>query len=500
MLDVLRSGQRWLIWFVVIGIGGVFVFFLGLQGPLRGAAGGTIVQVGPYQYGIREFERARAQSLEDVRRRLGDDFDSEALGPTLDQMAARTLVDRALLAMEAQEFGLSVSKEEIERLVLADPGFKDEGGRFDLERFEDFAEYEYGSQNAFIEDRRQALLAFKMIRLLNSQPRVSEGEARTALKRQLESVRIAFVALGDEEPDPDAIDDEAVAKAIAERGDELRALYDQRSKEFNAGESVRARHILFSLGSGEEESVEQAALEKAKQTLERIRAGEDFADLARELSEDVGSKEQGGDLGFFERGQMVKAFEEAAFALEPGTVSEPIRSPFGYHLIKVEERREPMHRTFEEVQEELARDLVGRDLVAAAAREKAKQLSEAVRSGKSLEDAARDMELTLERSGFLTRRPDGFVPGLGAVPDLMATAFSMEPGESSPRIFELDELVALVEVLERKPAPEGSLEEQVEPLRRQLLQAKRNAWTDTWVNARREQLVASGDLLVDLPE
>ena len=193
MLRILRSGQRWLIWFVVIGIGGVFVFFLGLQGPLQAGTGGTLVRVGPYQFGVREFERTRSRRVASLEQRLGDQFDARALADTLDQMAARELVDRALLSLEAEALGLTVSKEEIEANVLADPGFRDEGGRFNLEGFEDYAEYEYGSQTAFIEDRRQALLSMKMIRLLTGQPRVSEGEVRDAVSSQLDSVRIAFV-------------------------------------------------------------------------------------------------------------------------------------------------------------------------------------------------------------------------------------------------------------------------------------------------------------------
>lgn len=505
MLRMLRGGQRWLIWFVVIGIGGVFVFFLGLQGPLQGSTGSTIVSVGPHRFGVREFERVRRRQVANLQERLGDEFDARALAPTLDQMAARELVDRALLAMEARDFGLAVSKEEIQQIVLADPGFRDEGGRFDRERFEDYVEYEYGSQNAFMEEQRLALLSRKMIRLLVDQPWVSEGEAREAVRSQLEEIRIAFVALGDEPLEADAISAEELALALESRDAELRALYDERDAEFNLGEAVRARHILFALPSDIEEGTEawEAAEQQARgevgQALARLAAGEDFAELAKELSDDAGTKDQGGDLGFFERGQMVKPFEEAAFALEPGVVSEPVRSVFGYHLIRVEEHRDAVHRPFEEVREALARELIAGEVAQKRGREQAEQLAAAIREGKSLEDAARELELSIERSGFLRRRGDGFVPGLGARPELMATAFALQPGESSPRIFEKDGVSALVMTLERRPADEQIVKERLATVREQLVQSKRNARADRWVNARREELVASGDLVVDLP-
>jgi peptidyl-prolyl cis-trans isomerase D len=498
MLDVLRRGQRWLIWFVVLGIGGVFVFFLGLQGPLQMASGGTVVAVGPYQFGTREFERARARRTADLRERLGEQIDERELADTIDQLVARELVDRALLAMEAEALGLSVTKQEIESFVKADPGFRDESGRFDQKLFEDFADYEYGSQTAFIQEQRLQLLALKLVRVLNSQPRVSEGEVREAVGAQLETVQIAFVALGDEEVDPAAVAAEEVAKAVETRAEELRAAYDARSDEFNKGESIRARHILFSLSSGAPESEEQAALQKARTVLERLKAGEAFAALAGELSEDQGSREAGGDLGFFERGQMVPPFEEAAFALEPGAVSEPVRTPFGIHVIKVEEHRTALHRPFEEVREELARDLLAREVAQRKGAEQAEALSAAVRGGKSLEQAAREMGLTLERSGALTRRPDGYIPGLGSIPEMLATAFALQPGQSSPRVFELDEMRALVQVLDRQPPDPKLLEERLATTRQQILDLKRNQRAEAWVNARREELVSAGALSVNL--
>lgn len=499
MLKVLRGGQRWLTALFIVGIGGVFVFFLGLQGPLRGSSGGTLVTVGEHRFGTREYERARARRAADFRDRLGEEFDARALSDTIDQLAARELVERALLALEAESLGLSVSKDEIQALVLSDPGFRGEGGRFDLEAFEDFTNYEYGSQNAFIEEQRMALLATKMVRLLQSQPRVSLAEAREAVRRQLESVRIAFVVLGGAAPDPETVGADEVAKALEERAAEIRALYDERSAEFNQGEAVRARHILFALPAEADEAAEQATLGKARETLALLRAGGDFAALAKERSDDVGTKEKGGDLGFFERGQMVPPFEEAAFALEPGSLSEPVRSPFGYHVIRVEEHRAAQHTAFEEVRESLARELLSRDVRERAADEQAEQLAAAVRGGKSLEDAARGMELTLERSGFLTRRPDGFIPGLGAAPEMLATAFALEPGQSAARVFEVGDKRALVQLLERREADATAVEAQVATMRAQLLQEKRAQRADAWLNERRNQLVASGDLVIDLP-
>ena len=137
---------------------------------------------------------------------------------------------------------------------------------------------------------------------------------------------------------------------------DLRKFFEAHQAEF---EQVRARHILIRVqGSatpvkpGQKDLTDAEALAKAQDLRKRIQAGEDFAQLAEKESDDAGSAAKGGDLGFFHHGQMVPSFEQAAFALHPGDLSEPVKSPFGYHLIKVEARES---KSFEEVRPELER-------------------------------------------------------------------------------------------------------------------------------------------------
>ncbi len=113
---------------------------------------------------------------------------------------------------------------------------------------------------------------------------------------------------------------------------------------------------------------------------------------------------------------MVKEFEEAAFSLEPGTVSELVKTEYGYHIIRVEEHRDAQQRSFEEVREELAAELMGMEVARTENRAIADRIAEAIRSGTSLEDAARAEDLTLERSDRLQRRADGYIPNLGIEP------------------------------------------------------------------------------------
>lgn len=137
--------------------------------------------------------------------------------------------------------------------------------------------------------------------------------------------------------------DEFVAResAKAATAEAARKLYDDAMKTMKPDEEVRARHIL----------VEKE--EEARAALERVRKGEDFAKVATELSRDPGSKPQGGDLGYFTQDRMVAPFAEAAFKLKSGEVSEPVQTQFGWHIIKVEDKRTRPLPTFEEVREEI---------------------------------------------------------------------------------------------------------------------------------------------------
>ena len=149
---------------------------------------------------------------------------------------------------------------------------------------------------------------------------------------------------------------EAIGKTTKIDEADVRKYYEAHQGEF---QQVHARHILIRVqGSpaavrpGQKDLTEAEALAKAQDLRKRIQAGEDFAQLARQESDDTGSGTNGGDLGFFRRGQMVPSFEEAAFALPPGELSEPVKSPFGYHVIRVEAKES---KSFEDVRPELER-------------------------------------------------------------------------------------------------------------------------------------------------
>lgn len=130
--------------------------------------------------------------------------------------------------------------------------------------------------------------------------------------------------------------------------EEIKKYYEERKDEMKQPEQVKARHILIKVDEKDDLKVQSAALKRIQEVQEKIKKGEDFAALAKEYSEDPGSKETGGDLGFFSKETMVTEFSKVAFSLKPGEVSEVIKTAFGYHLIKVEAQKPAKELTLED--------------------------------------------------------------------------------------------------------------------------------------------------------
>jgi parvulin-like peptidyl-prolyl isomerase len=506
MLDILRKGQRWVTALFVLGIGGVMVFFIGLGAPLQGSSPNTLVRVGPYQFGITEFERVRGQRESQYQEALGEGFDATTLRDTLDDITIRTLMDRAILAIEAESLGLTVSREEIERAILSGGGFRDAGGRFDRQAFENFTQYEYGNERNFLTEQTMIQLASKMLRLLNGFSQVSEAEAREIARRRLTELRIAFVVLDpSQQQAPLEIDEALVAGFLATRESEARALYDEHLDRYDVPERVHARHVLLRVEPGATPEREQEVRAAAEALLEEIRGGADLGGLRRgrragERGPRIpGARRRSGLLRAREDGPVLRGggLRSRAGPGERGR-SQRVRVPH-HPGGGAPAGREPALRGGQGGAGPGGAGLRGgehRDPrsggEAGSQRRRRPQPG-----GRSLEQAARDRGLTLERSGWLRRRPDGFVPGLGAAQDLIATAFTLSAGESSDRIFEVGDKLALVQVLETKQADAEAVEARIEETREELLNEKRRAQIEAWLEARRTQLIASGELAVN---
>ncbi len=481
----------------IAAIGLVFTLYLGFQGGFAASReDGVVVKVGDRRYDIRDVQRVRANLESQLARNLGDGFDAEAAAAFLDEQAAGTVLRGALMTREAKRMGLVASMGEVREFMRGI--FGNEEGALDPELVTNYAERQFGSLRAFQDVLREQILELKAQRLMWDSIDVSEAEAREALRYAQEEVEIAFVSFdGAKVPEGLEPDEAAVQALLTDPGPALQEAYDKRASEFDRPEQVKARHILIRKGDSEESAA--AARKKLIDARARIEAGESFEDVAKDASED-GSSERGGDLGFFARGAMVKEFEDAAFALEPGVLSEIVETSFGFHLIQVDEKKPAQLVPFEQAREQIARDLALAEASLEAAKARAEAVAERVRGGESLIGAARAEELSVERPDAMRRRPDGFVPRLGAAPEVQRAAFALTAeAPSDPTVFEvLDRKFVLIQLLDRKSPTDEELAERVPAERDRLVRERRQGLQTAWLEGARDELETTGQLVYDL--
>jgi peptidyl-prolyl cis-trans isomerase C len=169
-------------------------------------------------------------------------------------------------------------------------------------------------------------------------------EKNKAIKRQVQLIKDQLLA--------NAYLTKEIIEKVTVSDQDVQDFYGKNRKLFEKPEQARARHILVAVKQGAADDVKAAAKKKAEELLDRVRKGEDFAKLAGEFSDDPGSKQKGGDLGFFPKNSMIPEFDKAAFALEPGGISGVVETSFGYHIIKVEEKKKAELPPYETVKEE----------------------------------------------------------------------------------------------------------------------------------------------------
>ena len=286
-------------------------------------------------------------------------------GLNLSGQALDQLIQQALLRHEAARLGIAVANAEIDETVKRMPDLQ-QNGRFDRNLLEANLRGER-VPGAFEDAVRQDLLRQRLQALVTDGVGVSDGELEERYRFDHEKANLAFVrnaaaelaatiTLSDEElqkyldghADPYRVPARVRARYVAYRpadivsqvevkDDEVAEYYAlHKDDKFTEPEQVRARHILVKTAADAGPDAKTAARKKAEELLAKVKAGADFAALAKERSEDAGSAANGGDLGLFTRGRMTPAFEEAAFALQGGGLSDVVETPFGFHVIKVE--------------------------------------------------------------------------------------------------------------------------------------------------------------------
>ncbi len=423
-----------------------------------------------YQRRYQAYVEAYAQVYKD---RFSAEL-AERLG--LPQQVVNDLVQEAVVVQRARAEGLEVSDEELNAQIQAFPAFQ-ENGRFTVVRYKEFLRRRGLTATAFENDIRRELTRLKVEGAVRGGVKVSAAEVEHAFLLRREEVRAAW-ALVDLTPLIAAAPatDQDLQAYVSGHADEFRLperrriqyvtlaqkdflkpvaeapvekYYSEHAKEFEAPRQARAAHILVRVPETGGSEAEDKARAKVADVIRRAKAGEDFAKLAKEVSEDPGSAPNGGDLGVVSQGEMVPQFEQALFALKKGEISAaPVRTPFGFHAIKVSDVKEGGRKLLKEVAPQI-RDRLTADAADRAMKARVDEIRPPLQAAKDFMAEARKLGLTAAESTLA--RVDRLA-ALGAPDPLEEAAFSLTLGGVSTPVKTPAGLVVLKAV---EPIPAG---------------------------------------------
>lgn len=478
----------WLGW-IIIGLIIVTFALFGLGSYLQDKSRIYVAKVNDVEITPRELQFAYQQQRTQMEQALGDAFDPAAIDDVaLRKRALESLIQRQLLLQQAEKQGLVISDQYLAALIHSIPQVQ-EDGTFSRQRYQQLLFNQGLTPAGFEQQTRDRLLVSQLVEGLTRTDFITEREILDAYRLQAQKRDFDYLIVSTQPYiDSAEVSDEAIqayydthrdefvapervkATYLRLRGEDLaadikvdeqdiRSYYEEKKASLAKQEQRRASHILIQVAADADAATVKAARKKAEALLTRISAGEDFAELARKNSDDPASAAKGGDLGYFGKGVMAPAFEDTVFKMQPGQVSEVVKSPFGFHIIKLTDIRASEIPAYEEVRARLEKELKQRqadDLFY----DHLEQLTNlAYENPDSLEPAATALGLKLRDSDWLTAAGG---PGIGQYKKLLAAVFSddvLEAGNNSEPVEVARNDVIVARIKEHQPAHPLSLAE-----------------------------------------
>ena len=362
------------------------------------------------------------------------------------------LIDQALMQDEAERLQLAVTHKELIDAIAQVEAFQ-VNGVFNKERYLQVLAYQRMNSDQYEAVKHNELLLDKVQEHFKAMVKVSDADIEEEFRNINEKINLNFVSLTPakyekqvkiKEPELEAyfaenqetfripemvslrylqFEPERYLDQVTFEEDELQRYYRRHLDQFEILEKVKASHILIMVDAEADEKTREERRAYAETILEEVRAGKDFAELARAKSDDKASAVKGGNLGYFTRGSMVKPFEEAAFSMNPGDTSGLVETTFGYHIIRVMEYTEPGVRSLEDAIDEVKEGL-RTDKARQLAFEKAMDAYNINRKTGDLDAAAKANELGVKETGLFAR--DGYIDGIGRNEEIINTAHLLE--------------------------------------------------------------------------
>lgn len=497
MLLAIRERIMGFLGWVILGILFIAFAFFGLNSYLQDDVSSFAAVVNGEEISLAQHQQASEQLRRKMEQQLGASFDPDLLDEAmLKASSLQQLINQTLLTQAADSEGFAASNEQLALSINAIDAFK-ENGVFSKDKYEQVLGYQGLRPANFEHSLKQEITVNQFTVGVSATAAVPEDNLAQAYLLEGQQRRFRYLVLPlsgftgnisvtDEEIQnyyethadafmtPERVRarylelDAATLDTGLEFDDEaLQVLYDEQAEKYVTPEERHARHILVRLAPDADEETAAAALDKANSIISRLDDGEDFAVLAKELSDDPGSAANGGDLGSFGRGLMTPEFEKAAFELQPGEVSQPVKSPFGLHIIEVLEITPEVATPLDEVRTELTAQLLSAER-ADLFYEKSEVLSTmAFEQPDTLQGAADELGLVIKETDWISQASGDGVAQHAQVREALFSEDVLDNGNNSAAIEIGPDHIVVMRILERQEAarkPFDTVKAQIEQL------------------------------------
>ncbi len=492
MLQSIHDKSKGWLAYVVVGFITIPFVFWGINEYLGGGDALLVADVNGKEITTQQYQRALQQRKQQLREMLGGSIPDEVLeGPQVKQEVLSSLIRDELLRQFADNNGFQVSDAQLAAEIQKLPIFQ-ENGRFSARRYSQLLEAQRISKPAFEQNLRAGMRLEQFQNAVVSSEFLTSKELRAYLQLKAQQRKLSYALVSAEalaetltlsEEDIQSyydahkaeymseeqvklayieLDPKAVEAGVSVSDEEAKAFYELEKERFKTPEGREARQILVKAGEGAHTDEEAKSLADA--AYERLQAGEDFAAVAASASEDSLSASNGGSLGVIYPGDLGKALEDVIFSLEPGEVSEPVKTRLGYAILKLDTVKPAEPKTFAQVQSEIELELRKRkaDTLISEMSDQLTTLS--YESPQSLAEAADAIGAEIKESAYLGRQSGG--EGILSEPNVRRAAFSEDVlinGNNSDVLTLGDGRELVLRVIEHKEARIQSLDD-VRPL------------------------------------
>ena len=499
MLDRMRRHRNWLKWSLALVVLAFILLYIPqfMPGSSSASLGAAVASVDGNEISVDEFRRAYQRQMQQYRQAYGANMDERLLKQLgIDQRIVQQLIEEEASLAEAKRLGLGASDAEVRERLLAIPAFQENGQFIGFDRYRQMLAMQEPPvrEKDFEESVRRSITLEKLQAMVTNWITISDAEAEAEFRKRNEKGKFAVVSfpLDKYRETVQATDEEATrwfeerkdsykipekrkvryalvdVQALRERvqvsPQDVQRYYEDNEQQYKQPEQVRASHILLKTEGKDDAAVKKQAEDLAKQA----KAGADFAALAKKFSEDDSNKDKGGDLDFFGKGTMVPEFDTVVFAMQPGQISDAVKTQFGYHVIKLTEKRAASQRPIAEVQAQIE-DQIKWQRAQEQAQRTADDVAKQMKKPADFDTVAKPRGLTVGESSLFSREEP--IAGLGMSPAVSEQAFNMKEGDVSDAI-RTPQGFAFVTVTGRQDAYTPKFDEVKQRVREDVLKKK----------------------------